>query len=108
MARTVEHELVDTREKMRPETLRNGDSSDKANSDKQDLKTNAPRGKRSRWILLFVFALAVAGAALWWVDSQNRESTDDAQIEGHLDLVSARISGRSEERRVGKECRSRW
>jgi len=93
MARTVEHELVDTREKVRPETFRNDDSSDKANSEKQDLKTNAPRGKRSRWILLFVFALAVAGAALWWVDSQNRESTDDAQIEGHLDLVSARISG---------------
>jgi membrane fusion protein, multidrug efflux system len=35
----------------------------------------------------------VAGASLWWLRSQNYESTDDAQIEGHLDLVSARISG---------------
>ena len=30
---------------------------------------------------------------MWWLHSQNYESTDDAQIEGHLDLVSARISG---------------
>jgi len=37
--------------------------------------------------------IAVAGASLWWVHSQRYESTDDAQIEGHLDLVSSRISG---------------
>jgi len=35
----------------------------------------------------------VTAATLWWLNSQNYESTDDAQIEGHLDLVSARISG---------------
>ena len=40
-----------------------------------------------------VFAVALAGASLWWLHSQNYESTDDAQVEGHLDLVSARISG---------------
>ena len=47
----------------------------------------------SRWILLLCAAIAVSGASLWWVHSQNYESTDDAQIEGHLDLVSSRISG---------------
>jgi membrane fusion protein (multidrug efflux system) len=45
------------------------------------------------WILLFVLGIAVAGATWWWLESRNYESTDDAQIEGHLDLVSARISG---------------
>jgi membrane fusion protein, multidrug efflux system len=30
---------------------------------------------------------------LWWLSFKNHESTDDAQVEGHLDLVSARISG---------------
>src|ERR1700723_1876971 len=30
---------------------------------------------------------------MWWLHSQNYENTDDAEIEGHLDLVSARISG---------------
>lgn len=47
----------------------------------------------SRWIFLFVLALIVIGSSLWWLDSQGYESTDDAQIEGHLDSVSARISG---------------
>src|SRR5207253_4150024 len=60
---------------------------------KKENKNKAPRGKLSRWILLCVVALAVTGATLWWLHSQNYESTDDAQIEGHLDLVSARISG---------------
>ena len=60
---------------------------------KQQVKGNAPRGKASRWILLLALALAVAAATSWWLDSRNYESTDDAQIEGHLDLVSPRISG---------------
>jgi membrane fusion protein (multidrug efflux system) len=47
----------------------------------------------SRWISLLVLALIVIGSSLWWLDSQGYESTDDAQIEGHLDSVSARISG---------------
>jgi membrane fusion protein (multidrug efflux system) len=34
-----------------------------------------------------------AAATAWWLNSQGYESTDDAQIEGHLDLVSPRISG---------------
>src|SRR6202163_4307393 len=75
------------------EAVEKHDSSGKAGTDKQELNSNTPRGQRSRWILLFVFALAAAGATLWWLNSRNYESTDDAQIEGHLDLVSARISG---------------
>jgi membrane fusion protein (multidrug efflux system) len=47
----------------------------------------------SRWIILFSLALAVAAAVLWWVHSEHYESTDDAQIEGHLDATSPRISG---------------
>jgi membrane fusion protein (multidrug efflux system) len=38
-------------------------------------------------------AIATVGVSQWWLHAQNYESTDDAQIEGHLDLVSARISG---------------
>jgi len=32
-------------------------------------------------------------AALWWLYARQFESTDDAQIDGHLDAISARISG---------------
>jgi membrane fusion protein (multidrug efflux system) len=47
----------------------------------------------SRWVVLLVAIVAVGLGAKWWLDSRGYESTDDAQIEGHLDLVSPRISG---------------
>jgi membrane fusion protein (multidrug efflux system) len=81
MARTVETEVVDL--------------SREVEEDNAGEKTISKASGRnlSRWILGAVFAIAVAGASLWWLHSQNYESTDDAEIEGHLDLVSARISG---------------
>jgi len=93
MAGTIDADLVDRQETVRPATIANYHSWDKASTEKQELKSHAPHRKLSRWILLFVFVLAVAGVTLWWLDSQNYESTNDAQIEGHLDLVSARLSG---------------
>src|SRR5580693_4508303 len=79
MARTVEAEVVDLEKTTRPPKVEEHNS--------------VENRKLSRWILAVVFAAAVAGASLWWLRSQNYESTDDAEIEGHLDLVSARISG---------------
>src|SRR5271165_988676 len=52
-----------------------------------------PRSHLSRWIFVVVAAVAAAGVGYWWMDSQKYESTDDAQVEGHLELVSSRISG---------------
>ena len=87
MARTIETEVMEVQETAQPQAVGKQDSSNKAGN------INAPRGKRRRWILLFVFALAVAAATAWWLNARNYESTDDAEIEGHLDLVSPRISG---------------
>src|SRR5437588_195559 len=89
----AEIELVDTRESAGPETVGKHHSSSQGHTEKQTLESDAPGTKRSRWILIFIFTLAVAGTTWWWVASRNYESTDDAQIEGHLDLVSARING---------------
>lgn len=55
--------------------------------------TAPKRGTLIRWIVLFVVILLAAGAYLWWNYSEGFESTDDAQIEGHLDSISSRISG---------------
>ena len=52
-----------------------------------------PRSHLSRWIFAVVAVVATAGVGYWWMDAQKYESTDDAQVEGHLDLVSSRISG---------------
>src|SRR5260370_40288331 len=93
MARTMETDVVDMQKLARPQTLEEHDSSEKASSEKPESGGNAPSRKLARWIVLLAGAIAVAGASLWWLHSQNYESTDDAQIEGHLDLVSSRISG---------------
>src|SRR5882672_8047605 len=88
MARTIETEVEDLQE-----VVQKRERSAKVSSEKPESSSSVPSGRFSRWILLFAAALAVAGASLWWVHSQNYESTDDAQIEGHLDLVSSRVSG---------------
>ncbi|HLK49438.1 MAG TPA: HlyD family secretion protein [Bryobacteraceae bacterium] len=49
---------------------------------------------RAKWVILaIVVVLAVAGYLIWQYESA-RESTDDAQIEGHIDPISARVGGR--------------
>jgi membrane fusion protein (multidrug efflux system) len=93
MTRTVETELVDLPKTERPREVEENKSAEKTSSEKPASGSKGSNGKLSRWILLPVAAIAVASASLWWLHSQNYESTDDAQIEGHLDLISSRISG---------------
>ena len=91
MPRTVERQVIDLEKTARPREA--DDAAEKTGSEKPESGSKVSSRKLSRWILLTVFAIAVAATSLWWLHSQNYESTDDAQIEGHLDLVSARISG---------------
>ncbi len=54
------------------------------------------RGRKrniSRWLFVAGAALIAAAIIAWWIDAEGYESTDDAQIEGHLDSVSTRIGG---------------
>ena len=47
-----------------------------------------------KWIILLVLIAGVGvGGARYWSYSSIRESTDDAQIDGHLHPVSARVGG---------------
>src|SRR5579863_3239171 len=57
--------------------------------------TSAPPPKRKFWRRIAPLALVglAAAATMWWLNSQSYESTDDAQVEGHLDSVSSRITG---------------
>ena len=87
MATTIETEVEDLQE-----VAQKREPSAKSGSGKPAASGVSSRWL-TRWILLLCAAIAVSGASLWWVHSQNYESTDDAQIEGHLDLVSSRISG---------------
>jgi membrane fusion protein (multidrug efflux system) len=79
MARTIETDVVETEEALKPE--------------RGQAESKTPRGKPTRWIVLGVLAIAIAAVTVWWWQSLRYESTDDAQVDGHIDLVSARISG---------------
>jgi membrane fusion protein, multidrug efflux system len=59
----------------------------------QVLVARPVKSNRARWILSLVLLVALVGGVYSWLHSQAFESTDDAQIEGHLDLISPRISG---------------
>lgn len=66
-----------------------------ANEDSESRKrANSPRRKRTiRFVLLAFIVLALIVAIPIYAYYSVRESTDDAQIDGHLIPVSARISG---------------
>ena len=51
----------------------------------------SPRLRRvPRWALYLAPIIVVAVLLSWWLYARRFESTDDAQIDGHLDIVSAR------------------
>jgi membrane fusion protein (multidrug efflux system) len=79
MARTIETDVLEMQEAVKPE--------------RRQAEENAPRAKPTRWIVLGVLAIAIAAVSVWWWQSLRYESTDDAQVDGHIDLVSTRISG---------------
>src|SRR5258705_1408811 len=46
-----------------------------------------------RTLLILAAVLAAITVLSWWLYAQHFESTDDAQIEGHINLLSSRVSG---------------
>jgi membrane fusion protein (multidrug efflux system) len=89
----IETEVEDLEETARPHVVETRAPAAKLAGDKPESPSEVPSRRLSRWLLPLAAVIAAAGASLWWVNSQGHESTDDAQIEGHLDLVSSRISG---------------
>ncbi len=47
----------------------------------------------AKWVLALVAVAILAGGAFIWHYYSVRESTDDSQIDGHIDPIGARISG---------------
>ena len=93
MPQSVETELIDSRPSVSSEAPAEDHASDQSHRNETGTRTKAPKISPRRWILLAALAVAVVAIALWWLRSLNYESTDDAQVEGHLDLVSPRVSG---------------
>ena len=51
-----------------------------------------PQSRRRGFLIVVVVVAVVIAAGLWWRSTYS-ESTDDAQVNGHLIQVSARIAG---------------
>lgn len=52
------------------------------------------QGRRKAFLIFFIVLLAIAaGGLLYWLHARQFESTDDAEIEAHLNPISARIDG---------------
>jgi membrane fusion protein, multidrug efflux system len=52
-----------------------------------------PRKKRAQFVALGLLAAAMIAGGVAWVMSLGKESTDDAQVEGHVLSVASRIPG---------------
>jgi len=57
------------------------------------IKRSAMRKPTVKWALLIAGVIIVVAAILLWRYFSSYESTDDAQIDGHINSISARISG---------------
>lgn len=69
-------------------------SGDRGNGDAQKKRQDPARKRRIRFIVLAVLVVAAIAAIPIYFYYSVRESTDDAQIDGHVIAISPRISGR--------------
>jgi membrane fusion protein, multidrug efflux system len=74
---------------------KNSDSAEKADDKKEEEKKPADPATKRRRLILGVAAgivVVVAGVA-WWLYSRTYESTDDAQIDAHINAIASRVEG---------------
>jgi membrane fusion protein (multidrug efflux system) len=64
--------------------------------EERETEENGAPGVRRRGMLkwgLAAFAVIALTATYFWAHGRNRESTDDAEVDGHIAPMSAKISG---------------
>ncbi len=62
------------------------------NQSTAETEIEAPRSRRRGLIIVGIVVVAIIALAIWW-HSTFSEDTDDAQVNGHLIQVSARVGG---------------
>jgi membrane fusion protein, multidrug efflux system len=101
MTYASEHEIEELREEIRHlrEEQQKGRSEEKKEDDKKsedkEQKPEEPKKPHPlRKILLIILVLVVVAAGIaYWLYSRQFEDTDDAQVDGHINAITARVSG---------------
>ena len=53
----------------------------------------SPQRRVPQWAWFAIAGVVALGLLAWWLYAMRFESTDDAQIDGHLNAISARVTG---------------
>jgi membrane fusion protein, multidrug efflux system len=76
-----------------PESGRAGSQNQQQQGSDQEQRENPEKKRRRSFILFFIVAVLIVGALLYYWHSTFYEDTDDAQINGHIIQLSARVAG---------------
>lgn len=76
-----------------PAALENRASDHSAAPPPRDAAPAAHRRSIPRSLIFFALVVLIAGGILLWNHYAKWESTDDAQVDGHINLISARVGG---------------
>jgi membrane fusion protein (multidrug efflux system) len=71
----------------------NVQDAEKETHDSEGLFSKQNVRKRKKIILILLVLVLVVGGSIYWWRSTFWESTDDAQIDGHINPISARVAG---------------
>jgi len=92
-----EQEVEQLREEirhLREEQENGGKPASETKNDGQEKPEQEKKPHPLRKILLIILAVVVIVAGIvWWLYSRQFETTDDAQVDGHINGITARISG---------------
>jgi len=86
---------IDTVEETRQSSLLEVDGSQRIPTHSFKIReSKSERKPIPRWAYASIpVALVLLSATLWWLHARHFETTDDAQVDGHINVVSSRITG---------------
>jgi len=76
------------------QTTDSGTTTGKTDHEAKEKTASPKNGRRHRLVsILVALGIALLGLGAWWLNARNFESTDDAQVDGHMNPIGSRISG---------------